>query len=164
MRAVLQRVARAKVTVGAESQGEHGSTEVTGAIDRGLLVLLGVAAGDPPGAEELLARKTAELRIFPDDEGKMNRSVIEVGGAVLVVSQFTLLADCKKGRRPSFIGAAPPAEADARYQRYCELLRGHGLRVETGRFQTEMQVELVNEGPVTIVLDTRDLRGGGDDA
>jgi D-tyrosyl-tRNA(Tyr) deacylase len=162
VRAVLQRVARAKVTVAAEAG--VGAPIVAGAIDRGLLVLLGVAAGDPPGAEELLARKTAELRIFPDDEGKMNRSVIEVGGAVLVVSQFTLMADCKKGRRPSFIGAAPPAEADARYQRYCELLRGQGLRVETGRFQTEMQVELVNEGPVTIVLDTRDLRGGGDDA
>lgn len=155
MRAVLQRVARARVTV-------EGQT--VGSIDRGLLVLLGVAAGDPPGAEELLARKTAELRIFPDDEGKMNRSLVDVGGAALVVSQFTLLADCKKGRRPSFIGAAPPAEADARYQRFCEQLRGHGLRVETGRFQTEMQVELTNQGPVTIVLDTRDLLKGGEDA
>ncbi|MBX3468544.1 MAG: D-tyrosyl-tRNA(Tyr) deacylase [Planctomycetes bacterium] len=148
MKAVVQRVGRASVRV---------EGEVVGAVGRGLLVLLGVAAGDPPGCEELLAKKVAELRIFPDDEGKMNRSVGEVGGGALVVSQFTLLADCKKGRRPSFIGAAPPDEARARYERFCELLRGHGLEVQTGRFAAAMQVELVNEGPVTIVLDTREL-------
>jgi D-aminoacyl-tRNA deacylase len=148
LKAVVQRVARARVTVDGEVVGE---------IERGLLVLLGVAQGDPPECEALLAKKTAELRIFPDDEGKMNRSVLEVGGAALVVSQFTLLADCKKGRRPSFIGAAPPDEAKARYEGFCALLRGHGLRVETGRFAASMQVELLNEGPVTIVLDTREL-------
>lgn len=148
MKAVIQRVSRASVRV---------EGQVVGAIERGLLVLLGVAAGDPPGCEEFLAKKVAELRIFDDDQGKMNRSVLDVGGAVLVVSQFTLLADCKKGRRPSFIGAAPPDEADQRYRRFCELLRGHGLVVETGRFAASMEVELVNMGPVTIVLDTREL-------
>jgi D-aminoacyl-tRNA deacylase len=150
MKAVVQRVSRASVQV-------EGA--VVGAIERGLLVLLGVAQGDPPGCEELLAKKVVELRIFPDDEGKMNRSVVDVGGALLVVSQFTLLADCKKGRRPSFIGAAPPDEASARYERFCALARAHGPRVETGRFAAEMKVELVNEGPVTIVLDTRELLG-----
>lgn len=147
----MQRVSRASVTV---------EGQVVGAIERGLLVLLGVAQGDPPGCEELLAKKVVDLRIFPDDEGKMNRSVVDVGGAVLVVSQFTLLADCKKGRRPSFIGAAPPEEANARYERFCALVRAQGLRVETGRFAAEMKVELVNEGPVTILLDTRELLGG----
>ncbi|RMG15573.1 MAG: D-tyrosyl-tRNA(Tyr) deacylase [Planctomycetota bacterium] len=148
MKAVVQRVARARVTVAGE---------VTGAIDGGLLVLLGVKAGDPPEAESLLARKVAGLRVFEDDAGKMNRSVGEAGGAVLVVSQFTLLADCRKGRRPSFVAAAPPAEAERRYEAFCELLRAEGLRVETGRFGAAMQVELVNQGPVTIVLDTEEL-------
>ena len=154
MRAVLQRVSRAKVTVGEE---------VTGQVEGGLLVLLGVQAGDPPECEQLLARKVAGLRIFQDAEGKMNLSVQEAGGAVLVVSQFTLLADCRKGRRPSFIGAAPPEEADRRYQVFCDLLRAEGLEVETGRFGASMDVELVNQGPVTIVLDTAELmapRGG----
>ncbi len=148
MKAVVQRVSRASVRVDGQ---------VVGAIDQGLLILLGVAAGDPPECEELLARKVADLRIFPDDEDKMNRSLLDVGGAALVVSQFTLLADCRKGRRPSFIGAAPPDEAERRYEGFCQLLRGLGLRVETGRFATSMEVELVNMGPVTIVLDTREL-------
>jgi D-tyrosyl-tRNA(Tyr) deacylase len=148
MRAVLQRVSRAKVTV---------SGEVTGEIEGGLLVLLGVKAGDPPGCEASLARKIAGLRIFQDDAGKMNLSVKDAGGAVLVVSQFTLLADCRKGRRPSFIGAAPPDEADRRYQGFCDLLRAEGLRVETGRFGASMDVELCNQGPVTILLDTDEL-------
>ncbi|MGE0712913.1 MAG: D-aminoacyl-tRNA deacylase [Planctomycetota bacterium] len=150
MKAVVQRVSRAAVEVAGER---------VGAIEAGLLVLLGVAAGDPEGSEELLARKVAGLRIFRDDEGKMNRSVGEAGGAVLVVSQFTLLADCRKGRRPSFTGAAPPDEADRRYERFCELLRGEGLRVEQGRFGADMDVALVNQGPVTIVLDTVELTG-----
>lgn len=148
MKAVLQRVTRASVSVAGECVGEIGE---------GLLILLGVAAGDPPGAEALLARKAADLRVFKDEQGKMNRSVREQGGAALVVSQFTLLADCRKGRRPSFVGAAPPAEAEARYERFCELLRGQGLRVETGRFGADMEVSLVNAGPVTIVLDSAEL-------
>lgn len=149
MRAVVQRVRRAAVRVGDET---------TGRIDLGLLVLLGVARGDPPGAEALLARKVAQLRVFPDDEGKMNRDVTEAGGAVLVVSQFTLLASCRKGRRPSFVEAAPPEEAARRYEAFCALLRAeHGLRVETGRFAAAMEVELVNWGPVTIPLDTVEL-------
>lgn len=131
--------------------------ETTGAIEQGLLILLGVAEGDPDGAEELLVRKVAGLRIFEDGDGKMNLSLKDVGGAALVVSQFTLLADCRKGRRPSFIRAAPPEEADRRYERFCELLRGEGVPVETGRFGASMQVELINRGPVTIVLDTVEL-------
>lgn len=148
MKAVLQRVSRAQVTVG---------DEVTGQIDRGLLILLGVAADDPPEAEEVLAKKVANLRIFQDDADKMNLSVLDVGGAALVVSQFTLLADCRKGRRPSFLGAGSPEVANQRYEAFCERLRGHGLRVETGRFAASMNVELVNQGPVTILLDTADL-------
>jgi D-aminoacyl-tRNA deacylase len=149
VRAILQRVSRAEVRVDGE---------VVGSIGRGLLVLLGVAKDDPPQAEEVLARKTAGLRIFPDDDGKMNRSLIDVGGDALVVSQFTLLADARKGRRPSFLEAAPPADADRRYQAFCERLRTEGVgRVQTGRFQAQMDVELVNDGPVTIALDTDQL-------
>ena len=150
MKAVVQRVSRARVTVG---------DEVTGEIGAGLLVLLGVAQGDPPEAEATLANKIAGLRIFQDDAGKMNLSVSDIGGQVLVVSQFTLLADCRKGRRPSFIGAAPPDEADRRYEGFCQLLRDKGLTVATGRFGASMDVELVNAGPVTILLDTVELLG-----
>jgi D-aminoacyl-tRNA deacylase len=146
--AVLQRVSRACVRVG---------DEVTGAIEGGLLVLLGVKDGDPAEAEAVLARKLAGLRIFQDDAGKMNLSVKDAGGAVLVVSQFTLLADCRKGRRPSFLAAGDPAEAKRRYELFCELLRKEGLRVETGRFAASMKVELVNDGPVTIILDSEEL-------
>jgi len=125
-----------------------------GAIGRGLLVLLGVAQGDGEDAARCIADKVAALRIFEDTEGKMNRAVAEVGGEVLVVSQFTLLGDARKGNRPSFTGAAPPAEADALYQRCCSMLRDKGLRVATGVFRAHMEVELVNEGPVTILLDS----------
>ena len=144
MRAVLQRVDQAAVTVGGEAVGKIG---------RGLLVLLGVEQGD--GEEEVrwMARKTAELRIFRDAEGKMNLSVQEVGGAVLAVSQFTLLADCRKGRRPGFDRAAAPAEGERLYDLYCAELRKLGLAVETGRFGAEMLVDLRNHGPVTIILE-----------
>ena len=145
MRAVVQRVSRAKVTVGAE---------VTGEIGLGLLVLLGVGAGDTRSAADYLVEKTTGLRIFEDDGGKMNLSVAEVSGAVLVVSQFTLYGDARKGRRPSFDGAAPPEQARELYEYFVERVRAAGLRCETGRFQETMQVELVNEGPVTILLDS----------
>ena len=148
MKAVLQRVSSASVDVAGERIAEIGV---------GLLVLLGVAAGDPEGAEELLARKIAGMRIFRDEAGKMNLSVQDAGGEVLVVSQFTLLANCRKGRRPSFVGAAPPDEANERYEHFCELLRAEGLKVATGRFAADMDVSLVNQGPVTIVLDTAEL-------
>lgn len=148
MKAVVQRVSHAAVDVAGERVGEIGL---------GLLVLLGVAAEDPPECEALLARKIAGLRIFRDEQGKMNLSVKDAGGEVLVVSQFTLLADCRKGRRPSFVGAAPPDEANARYEGFCELLRAEGLNVATGRFAADMNVTLLNQGPVTIVLDTREL-------
>ena len=144
MRAVLQRVDGASVTVGAE---------VVGRVGRGLLVLLGVEKGDGDGEARYLARKTAELRIFPDAGGKMNLSVQEAGGSVLAVSQFTLLADCRKGRRPGFDRAAPPAEGERLYGLYVAELRGLGLPVETGRFGAEMLVELCNHGPVTIILE-----------
>jgi D-tyrosyl-tRNA(Tyr) deacylase len=145
MRAVVQRVSRAKVTVGAE---------VTGEIGIGLLVLLGVGAGDTRAAADYLVEKTTGLRIFEDDGGKMNLSVAEVSGAVLVVSQFTLYGDARKGRRPSFDAAAAPESARALYEYFVEKVRASGLRCETGRFQETMQVELVNEGPVTILLDS----------
>ena len=125
------------------------------AIGKGLLVLLGVAAGDGEREAEWLADKIAGLRIFEDQAGKMNLSVQEVGGALLVVSQFTLLADCRKGRRPSFTAAAPPAEADRLYQVFVARLRSAGLAAETGVFQAHMQVHLVNDGPVTVILDTK---------
>jgi D-tyrosyl-tRNA(Tyr) deacylase len=148
MRAVIQRVSRAQVTV-------NGA--VRGAIKNGLLVLLGVAADDGDADLAYLADKTAGLRIFEDDAGKMNLSVEDAGGALLVVSQFTLFGDVRRGRRPSFDNAAPPQMADALYQRYVELLRAKGLQVDTGVFQAMMKVELVNDGPVTILLDSKKL-------
>jgi D-tyrosyl-tRNA(Tyr) deacylase len=146
MKAVLQRVRRAEVTV-------EGSA--VGAIEHGLLVLVGVAQGDGENDADALAEKVATLRIFEDDANKMNLAVADVAGSVLAVSQFTLLADTSRGRRPSFTGAMPPVEAERLFERFCDAVRARGLRVETGRFGASMQVELVNDGPVTILLDTR---------
>jgi D-tyrosyl-tRNA(Tyr) deacylase len=146
MRAVVQRVRRAKVTVGDIVSGEIGP---------GLLVFVGVANEDGPADVQYIAGKIQALRVFPDEAGRMNRSVVESGGAVLVVSQFTLQADCRKGRRPSFDGAALPSLAEALYGEVVRLLKASGLPVETGVFQADMQVELVNDGPVTILLDSR---------
>jgi len=140
MRAVVQRVSKASVTPGGE-------------IGRGVCVLLGVARGDGEEQAARLAAKVARLRIFPDDEGRFDRSVEDVAGAVLVVSQFTLIADTAKGNRPSFAEAAPPEEAEGLYERFCAELRELGVPVETGVFGSKMQVELVNDGPVTIVVD-----------
>lgn len=147
MRAVLQRVRRAAVTVGGET---------VGAVGPGWLVLLGVAPADTAAEVIWLADKVANLRAFEDDDGKMNRSVLDAGGGVLVVSQFTLYGDCRKGRRPSFTGAAPSVVAEPLYERFAAELRAGGLPVATGRFGADMQVELVNDGPVTFVLDTAD--------
>lgn len=146
MRAVVQRVSRAKVTV---------NEWVTGEIGIGLLVLLGVAQNDSESDASYLAEKIAGLRIFEDQDGKMNRSVIDVGGSVLAVSQFTLYGDVRRGKRPSFDEAAPPDPARRLYELFVDRIRAAGLRCETGRFQEMMQVELVNEGPVTILLDSR---------
>lgn len=146
MRAVLQRVSEARVRVNGEIVGEIG---------RGLLVLLGVGQGDGEADVRFLAEKTAGLRIFEDAQGKMNLSVEEVAGAVLVVSQFTLYGDCRQGRRPGFSAAAPPDLANALYERFVRLLRERGLPMATGIFQAEMAVELVNDGPVTLLLDSR---------
>jgi D-tyrosyl-tRNA(Tyr) deacylase len=145
MRAVVQRVSRARVTVKGETAGEIGL---------GLLVLLGVGAGDTRTEADYLAEKTIGLRIFEDAGGKMNLSVAEVGGALLVVSQFTLYGDARRGKRPSFDGAAPPEQARELYEYFVEKVRASGVRSETGRFQETMQVELVNDGPVTILLDS----------
>ena len=145
MRAVVQRVSRARVTVKGETAGEIGL---------GLLVLLGVGAGDTRTAADYLVEKTIGLRIFEDAGGKMNLSVAEVGGALLVVSQFTLYGDARRGKRPSFDGAAPPEQARELYGYFVEKVRASGVRSETGRFQETMQVELVNAGPVTILLDS----------
>jgi len=146
MRAVVQRVSRASVIVGGE---------ITGAIDLGLLVLLGVGKEDNGADAAYLAEKIAGLRIFEDDAGKMNLSVIDVGGAVLAVSQFTLFGDVRRGKRPSFDAAARPERARELYEHFVERVRALGLRCETGRFQAMMDVELVNSGPVTILLDSR---------
>src|SRR3954468_10094691 len=146
MRAVVQRVSRATVSVGREICGEIGP---------GLLVLLGVGNGDSQTDADYLADKIAGLRIFEDQDGKMNRSVLEVGGSVLAVSQFTLYGDVRRGKRPSFDDAAAPEIARRLYELFVERIRAAGLRCETGRFQEMMQVELVNEGPVTILLDSR---------
>jgi D-tyrosyl-tRNA(Tyr) deacylase len=141
MRAVVQRVSRARVTPGGE-------------IGPGLCILLGVARGDREEEAGRLAGKIARLRIFPDDDGRFDRSVLDVGGSALVVSQFTLIADTAKGNRPSFAGAAPPELAEPLYERFTSRLRALGVPVETGVFGARMEVELVNDGPVTIVLDT----------
>ena len=146
MRAVLQRVSEARVIVGGQTVGEIG---------HGLLVLLGVEQGDVEADARHLADKTEGLRIFEGEEGKMNLSLSDTGGAVLAVSQFTLLADCRKGRRPGFSHAAPPEEARQLYQRFVDDLRERGLHVETGTFQAEMEVRLTNQGPVTLLLDSR---------
>jgi D-tyrosyl-tRNA(Tyr) deacylase len=146
---VVQRVHEARVMVAGE---------VIGAIGHGLCVLLGVAAGDSPAEADLLSRKIVGLRIFDDDAGQMNRAVDDVGGALLVVSQFTLHADCRRGRRPSFTAAAPAAHAEALYERFVATARATRVPVETGRFQARMALALVNDGPVTIVLDTSELR------
>jgi D-tyrosyl-tRNA(Tyr) deacylase len=145
MRVVLQRVLSARVVVAGEVVGEVG---------RGWLVLLGVAHEDTPAESARLADKVANLRAFPDDDGKMNRSVQDVGGGVLVVSNFTLYADCRKGRRPSFIAAARPEQAEPLCRAFTDGLRALGVPVAEGRFGADMQVELVNDGPVTLVLDT----------
>jgi D-tyrosyl-tRNA(Tyr) deacylase len=143
MRAVVQRVARAEVRAEGRVRAEIG---------HGLVVLLGVARGDAPEAAARLAGKVARLRVFGDDEGRFDRSVLDVGGWVLVVSQFTLIADTAKGNRPSFTDAAPPEEAEPLYEGFCAALRAGGVRVETGVFGARMELELVNDGPVTIVL------------
>jgi len=146
MIAVLQRVKTCTVTIDGKKTAEIGA---------GLLVLLGVGQGDTPADVDYLAEKTIHLRIFEDDAGKMNRSVQEIGGAVMVVSQFTLLGDCRKGRRPSFIDAAKPDVAVPLYERFIDRLRTTGLQVETGRFGALMDVALINDGPVTLILDSR---------
>lgn len=145
MRIVLQRVARASVEVAGET---------VGSIERGLLVFVGVQRADTRTQADFLADKTLNLRIFSDDAGKMNRNVTEAGGAVLVVSQFTLYGDCRKGRRPSFDEAAPPDQARSLYDYFVERLRARELVVETGLFQASMQVSLINDGPVTFILDS----------
>ncbi len=145
MRAVVQRVSRASVTVDGE---------VTGRIANGLLVLLGVGKEDKEADADYLAEKIAALRIFADAAGKMNLSVADCGGGVLVVSQFTLFGDCRKGRRPSFDQAAPPELAKRLYEHFIEVSRAKGLAVETGVFQAHMDVELCNDGPVTLLIDS----------
>jgi len=145
LRAVVQRVARARVLIDGEARSE---------IEAGLGVFLGVARGDDAASAERLAGRVARLRIFENEEGRFDRSLLDVGGAALVVSQFTLLADTAKGNRPSFTDAAPPEEAEPLYERFCEALLALGIEVKTGVFGARMEVELVNDGPVTIILDT----------
>ena len=147
MKAVVQRVSSARVEVDGE---------ITGEIARGLLVLLGVAKEDQEKDAAWMAEKVVGLRIFEDGEGKMNRGLLDVEGALLAVSQFTLLGDSRKGRRPSFIDAAPPEEAEALYRTFVTKTRSLGAKTETGKFQAHMAVHLVNDGPVTILLDSRD--------
>ena len=145
MRLVIQRVSQAKVTV----QGKE-----VGAIGPGLCLFLGVAKGDTEEDSNYLVQKSVELRIFEDDEGKFNRTLLDVGGEALVVSQFTLYGDCTKGRRPSFSHAASPEEAERLYQQFVQKLREKGPRVATGQFQAKMEVSLVNSGPVTFIIDS----------
>lgn len=145
MRAVVQRVSRASVTI---------EGQVVGQIGAGLLTLLGVTHEDTPDKARWLAEKLCGLRIFEDDAGKMNRSLLDVQGSMLIVSQFTLYGDCAKGRRPSFIGAARPEVAIPLYETFIDAVRGLGVKAETGRFGAMMHVELINEGPVTLIVDT----------
>ncbi len=147
MKALLQRVTGASVSIGGE---------VVGRIGRGLVILVGVASGDTEKDVNYLAQKVVNLRIFPDDAGRFNHSALDIEGELLVVSQFTLLADTRKGCRPSFVEAAPPAQAEELFERFVEQIRATGLKVETGRFQQYMQVEIHNDGPVTILLDSRE--------
>ena len=146
MRAVVQRVSESKVSVDGE---------IVGAIDHGLMVLVGSGTGDTEKDATYLARKIVGLRVFEDDKGAMNRDLLEVGGKILAVSQFTLYGDCRKGRRPSFIGAKEPEEANRLYEFFVETCRSLGATVQTGRFRTTMSVELCNQGPVTLLLDSR---------
>jgi D-aminoacyl-tRNA deacylase len=150
MRAVVQRVSQASVTVDGE---------IVGAIDRGFLILLGITQADGENEVAYLVRKVAGLRLFEDHEGKMNLGLTDVGGAALVVSQFTLYGDVRKGRRPSFIEAARPEQAAPLYERFCTLLAAEGIAVQRGVFQAHMAVQLVNDGPVTLWLDTGQLMG-----
>jgi D-tyrosyl-tRNA(Tyr) deacylase len=145
MRACVQRVREAKVTVDGKVAGEIGP---------GMLVLLGVAAGDTEAEARWLADKIASLRIFEDEAGKMDLGLAETGGAMLVVSQFTLLGDCRKGRRPSFVDAAPPELAEALYETFVAAVRAQGISVATGRFRTQMLVSLTNDGPVTLIVES----------
>ncbi len=146
MRAVVQRVIEADVTV---------EEKITGSIDKGLMVLLGVEEEDEASDAVYLAEKIAGLRIFEDEEGKMNLSVKDVGGDILAVSQFTLFGDCRKGKRPSFIKAAKPDKANELYRRFVDLCKAQGLQVEEGIFQAEMLVKIYNDGPVTILIDSK---------
>ncbi len=146
MKALLQRVTSASVSIGGE---------VVGRIERGLVVFVGIANGDTTEDARYLARRTVNLRIFSDEVGRFNLSALDTSGELLVVSQFTLLADTRKGRRPSFIEAAPPEQAEKLFEQFVEQSRATGLKVETGRFQQYMQVEINNDGPVTILLDSR---------
>jgi len=146
MKVLVQRVSQASVTVGGE---------VVGRVGPGLVGLVGVAQGDTEEDARYLVEKTVNLRIFPDEAGKFNRSLVDVGGGLLLVSQFTLISDTRKGRRPSFIEAAGPAEAEALFNRFVDLAQASGLKVETGRFQQHMLVEIHNDGPVTILLDSK---------
>ncbi len=146
MKALLQRVTAASVSVAGE---------VVGRIGRGLVVFVGVAGGDTEKDAQYVVQKTVGLRIFSDEEGRFNLSALDINGELLVVSQFTLLANTSKGRRPSFTGAAPPAQAEQIFERFVEQARATGLKVETGQFQQYMQVEIHNDGPVTILLDSK---------
>jgi len=146
MRAIVQRVSKASVSV---------ETEEVGRIDQGILVLLGVGQDDGPGDAIYMAEKVIHLRIFADEQGKMNRSLLDVGGGLLAVSQFTLWGDCRKGRRPSFIAAAEPSKAEELYEAFVRHARSLGVTVSTGRFQEMMEVSLVNDGPVTLLLDSK---------
>lgn len=146
MRAVVQRVIRGKVTVDGKTVGEIG---------RGLVVLLGVGQGDGEEDAKYLADKLVNLRIFNDDDGKFNLSLLDVAGEALIVSQFTLYGDARKGRRPSFSDAAGPDEANALYEKFCELVAAYGVKVEKGVFRAHMVVEIVNDGPVTLLLDSK---------
>lgn len=150
MKAVIQRVSSASVAVNGVTAGK---------IERGFLVLLGVATGDTREQADYLARKIAELRVFPDEEGKMNRSITDIAGGILIISNFTLCADCRKGRRPSFVGAARPEEAEKLYEYFAALLESRSIPIQRGIFGAEMKVSLLNDGPVTILMDTKEMLG-----